>query len=57
MRNQQRQKATLKQSLAMLLRVPRLYVQFVRYQPSMVGRAIALIPTLLLLLAVVLLLA
>lgn len=55
MRNQQRQKTTLKENLAMLPKVPRLYVQFVRYQPSMMGRVIALIPALLLLLAVVLL--
>jgi hypothetical protein len=55
MRNQQRQKTTLKENLAMLPQVPRLYVQFVRYQPSMMGRAIALIPAMLLLLAVVLL--
>lgn len=41
--------------LVRVLQIPRLYAQFVRYQPSMVGRAIALIPAMLLLLAVVLL--
>jgi hypothetical protein len=35
--------------------IPRLYVEFIRYQPSLVGRAIALIPAALLLVAIVLL--
>ena len=38
-----------------LMLVPLLYVQFVRYQPSMVGRMIALIPAFLLIVALVLL--
>jgi hypothetical protein len=54
MRNQQR-RTSFKDNLGMLPQVPRLYVQFIRYQPSMVGRAIALIPGLLLIVALVLL--
>ena len=36
--------------------IPRLYFEFIRYQPSMIGRVIALIPAALLILAIVLLL-
>ena len=38
-----------------LVQLPRLYFQFVRYQPSLVGRIIALIPAFVLLVAMVLL--
>jgi len=54
MSNQQR-KQGFKDNLGLLPQVPLLYLQFIRYQPSMVGRMIALIPVALLVLAVVLL--
>jgi hypothetical protein len=53
MRKQQR--ANGGDTLRRLLQLPRLYVQFVRYQPSAVGTVIALIPAFLLLVAVALL--
>jgi hypothetical protein len=55
MRNQPRQRTSIREALAMLPTVPRLYVEFVRYQPSMIGRVIALIPAALLISAIVLL--
>ena len=39
----------------MLAQVPLLYLQFIKYQPSMVGRLIALIPAVLLIVAITLL--
>ena len=56
MRDQQPRRAGFKDNLGMLPQVPLLYWQFIRYQPSMVGRMIALIPVALLILAVVALL-
>jgi hypothetical protein len=55
MSNQQRRRAGFKDNLGMLPQVPLLYLQFIRYQPSMIGRAIALIPAVLLIVALVLL--
>ena len=55
MRNQHQRKTGFKDNLGMLPQVPLLYLQFVRYQPSLVGRVIALIPVALLILAVALL--
>ena len=55
MSNQQPRRPGFKDNLGMLPQVPLLYLQFIRYQPSMVGRMIALIPVALLVLAVVLL--
>ena len=55
MRKQQRRGSSFKDNLRMLPQVPMLYLQFVRYQPSMVGRVIALIPAALLIVAIALL--
>ena len=46
---------SVKEILSMLPLVPRLYFEFVRYQPSVVGKLIALIPAAFLVLAIVLL--
>ena len=55
MHDQPQRKPGFKDNLGMLPQVPLLYLQFIRYQPSIVGRMIALIPVALLILAVVLL--
>jgi hypothetical protein len=55
MRNQQRRGSSFKDNLGMLPQVPLLYLQFIKYQPSIIGRVIALIPAALLLLAIALL--
>jgi len=55
MRNQQPRRTSFREGLSMLPLIPRLYFEFIRYQPSMFGRVIALIPAVLLLVAIVML--
>ena len=55
MRNQHRRGSSFKDNLGMLPQVPVLYWQFIKYQPSMIGRLIALIPAALLIVAIALL--
>jgi len=55
MRHQQRQRNGLQETMRRVLLIPLLYWQFIKYQPSMIGRVIALIPAALLFVAIALL--